>query len=171
MQEPITIADYDPNWPRLFEQIRRRLEVHLSNLAVTIEHVGSTAVPGLDAKPIIDLDVVVRSSNDVATATSRLESLGYRHEGDLGVAGREAFAPPAPLPRHDHHLYVVVLRSKPYWNHVLLRDYLRTHPEEARRFGDFKRSLASSLGDDRDSYTEGKSVFLEGMLTKAGIGS
>lgn len=171
MQEPITIADYDPNWPRLFEQIRGRLEEHLGNLAVAIEHVGSTAVPGLDAKPIIDLDVVVRSSDDVASATSRLQSLGYRHEGDLGVAGREAFAPPAPLPRHDHHLYVVVLGSKPYRNHVLLRDYLRAHPDEAVRYGDFKRSLASRLGDDRDSYTEGKSVLLEGMLTKAGTGS
>jgi GrpB-like predicted nucleotidyltransferase (UPF0157 family) len=169
MQEPIAIVEYDPNWPRSFDQLRMRLEEHLGNLPVAIEHVGSTAVPGLASKPIIDLDVVVRSSDDVATATSRLELRGYRHEGDLGVTGREAFAPPPPLPRHDHHLYVVVLGSEPYRNHVLLRDYIRAHPEEASRYGDFKRALASRLGHDREAYTEEKSALLEEMLSKAGI--
>jgi len=167
VDEPVVIIDYDPRWPRLFDQLREELEQGVGDVAVAIEHVGSTAVPGLAAKPIIDLDVVVRSSDDVPTAIRLLESLGYRHEGDLGVPGREAFLPPPPLPQHHHHLFVVVLGSKPYRDHLHLRDYLRAHPGEAHKYGEVKRTLAELVGQDRNAYTEAKSAHVEKMLARA----
>src|SRR5262249_21195118 len=90
----VVIADYDPSWPSLFASLARSVAAALGPVLVRVEHVGSTAVPGLPAKPIIDLDVVVQPA-DVAEAVRRLSGLGYVHRGDLGVTGREAFAAPA----------------------------------------------------------------------------
>jgi hypothetical protein len=106
VSEPnIVIREYDPAWQKLFEGLRERLLDDLGGLAVAVEHVGSTAVPGLAAKPVVDIDAVVTSAEDVPLAVERLERAGYRHEGDLGIPGREAFEPPADAPWH--HLYVV----------------------------------------------------------------
>jgi GrpB-like predicted nucleotidyltransferase (UPF0157 family) len=103
MTAPITIEDYDPLWPEKFETLRSRIAQVLNELATAIEHVGSTAVPGLAAKPIIDVDILLRSATDLPIVCTRLGSLGYEHRGDLGVAGREAFrTPPGQIP---HHLY------------------------------------------------------------------
>ena len=113
MADPVVIADYDPSWPATFEQLRDRLTGTLGLLAVAIEHVGSTAVPGLAAKPIIDLDVVIADRADLPAVIQQLRPLGYQHEGDLGVPGREAFTTPAGPP---HHLYVCALgtpRTRP----------------------------------------------------------
>jgi GrpB-like predicted nucleotidyltransferase (UPF0157 family) len=99
MADPVVIVDYDPSWPATFEQLRDRLAATLGRLAVAIEHVGSTAVPGLAAKPIIDLDVVIADRIDLPAVIQRLRTLGYLHEGDLGVPGREAFTTPAGAPR------------------------------------------------------------------------
>jgi GrpB-like predicted nucleotidyltransferase (UPF0157 family) len=167
VEEPVIVTNYDPRWPRLFDQLREEMEQGLGDVAVVIEHVGSTAVPGLAAKPTIDLDIVVRSSDDVPAAIRLLESLGYRHEGDLGVPGKEAYLPPRPLPQHHHHLYVVVLGSKPYRDHLDFRDFLRAHPEEAHRYGELKRTLAELVGQDRNAYTKAKSALVEEMLASA----
>src|SRR5579862_585811 len=87
----LEIVDYDPSWPTLFETLRSRLLLVVGDIADSIEHVGSTAVPGLAAKPIIDIDVVVEADTDVSLAIERLAVLGYQHRGDLGIEGREAF--------------------------------------------------------------------------------
>jgi len=91
MAHPIVIVDYDPAWSGQFEILRRRIAKTLGDLVARIEHVGSTAVPGLAAKPIIDLDVLLASPDDMPAAVDRLASIGYVHQGDLGVPGREAF--------------------------------------------------------------------------------
>ncbi|MNV51043.1 dephospho-CoA kinase/protein folding accessory domain-containing protein [compost metagenome] len=93
---------------------------------MTIEHVGSTSVPGLSAKPIIDMDVVVATRDDVKKAIQRLAILGYVHEGDLGAIGREAFIPPNGVPWH--HLYVCTIDNAEYKRHIMFRDYLKSHP-------------------------------------------
>src|ERR1043166_1035015 len=95
-----------PEWPRVFQEIADRLLPMLVDVPVEIEHVGSTAVPGLASKPIIDIDIVVERSDDIPLVIERLAALGYEHQGDRGVTGREAFGAPDGSP--DHHLYAVV---------------------------------------------------------------
>jgi len=96
----------------------------VSDVAIAIEHVGSTAVPGMAAKPVIDMDVVIASRTNLPSIVSRLGSLGYQHRGDLGIADREAFLAPRNQPAH--HLYLCVENSLALKNHLAVRDYLRT---------------------------------------------
>ena len=103
-QRRIEVIDYDPKWPHIFEQLRARIWPAVSDIATSIEHVGSTSVPGLAAKPIIDMDIVVPSPDDVSLVIERLKPLGYMHRGNLGIHGREAFGQPEDLP--THHLYL-----------------------------------------------------------------
>jgi GrpB-like predicted nucleotidyltransferase (UPF0157 family) len=94
MPTPLVIKEYDPQWPVLFEELRVKLSELLGNMVSAIEHVGSTSVPGLAAKPIIDLDVLLASADYFPEAIGRLAALGYEHQGDLGITGREAFSIP-----------------------------------------------------------------------------
>jgi GrpB-like predicted nucleotidyltransferase (UPF0157 family) len=165
--DPIVIVDYDPRWPAMFAQLRDRVAAALGPLAVRIEHVGSTAVPGLAAKPIIDLDVVIASRDHLPAVIRRLQPLDYHHEGDLGVPGREAFTTP---PHTDpHHLYVCAADSAALARHLAFRDLLRAHPETARAYGKLKRSLAMRFGPDRAAYTDAKTAFTEAVLAGRGV--
>lgn len=162
--EGVRMADYDPGWPQLFAELRERIARALGGLVIAIEHVGSTSVPNLAAKPIIDVDVVVRRE-DVAAATAILEQNGYRHEGDLGIKGREAFRWTARVP--EHHLYLCPEGSEALERHITVRNYLRAHPEVAREYGELKRQLAAQYRDDRTKYQEAKAEFVEQMFKKA----
>jgi GrpB-like predicted nucleotidyltransferase (UPF0157 family) len=162
---PIIVVDYDPHWPATFEILRSPLAEALGGLATAIEHIGSTAVPGLAAKPVIDIDVLLKSASDLPLVIQELASLGYVHRGDLGIAGREAFAAPSGFP--VHHLYVCPPESQEYRRHLALRDYLRAHSAEAVAYGNFKRSLAARFRDDRSAYLAGKNEFIESLLQKA----
>jgi GrpB-like predicted nucleotidyltransferase (UPF0157 family) len=161
----VVVVDYDPHWPAVFESLRSRIAISLGALAQTIEHVGSTAVPGLAAKPVIDLDVLLRSATDLPLSIRRLADLGYVHQGDLGIAEREAFAAPPSQPAH--HLYVCLPESAEFRRHLALRDYLRTHPAEARSYGELKRELAARYAADRAAYIEGKRLFVEELIERA----
>ncbi|MEV8312494.1 GrpB family protein [Streptomyces flavidovirens] len=164
----IVVGDYDSRWPERFEELRQRLARHVADLAVSIEHVGSTAVPGCAAKPIIDLDIVVAEESVMPELISRLTAQGYRHEGDLGIAGREAFQ--APSAAGEHHLYGVVARSKSHLDHILLRDYLRQRPDEVRRYSALKRYLARRFHADsegRRNYSTAKSSLVEELVAKS----
>jgi len=165
LPEPVVVVDYDPEWPRLFAELRERLLAALEGVCTTVEHVGSTAVPGLAAKPVVDMDAVVSKPEDVPVAVARLEQLGYEHVGDGDVPGRAAFHwPPA---EHRHHLYVVVEGTDAHRRHLLFRDYLRTHPDEAQRYGELKRALSRRYRDDRPAYTDGKDEFVARVLAAA----
>jgi GrpB-like predicted nucleotidyltransferase (UPF0157 family) len=165
--EPVVVVSYDPGWPAAFERVRARIAPALGELAVGIEHVGGTAVPGLDAKPIVDVDVVVRPEQDFAEVVERLRALGYEHLGDLGIVGREAFRAPADddLPRH--HLYVCPAGSAALGAHLILRDELRADAALAAGYAALKRDLAARYRDDRDAYTEGKTHFITAVLLRA----
>ena len=167
MAEPVVIVGYDPAWPGRYEVLRARLAEALGELAAAIEHLGSTAVPGLAAKPVIDLDVVLRSSADLPAAIERLAGLGYVHEGDLGIPGREAFATPPGYGRHDHHLYVCAPDWPGHGDQIAFRDYLRGHDEAAQAYAALKRSLAARFRDDRRAYTDGKAAFVRQVLELA----
>jgi GrpB-like predicted nucleotidyltransferase (UPF0157 family) len=165
MANPIIVVDYDPSWPELFQFFHKRIAGSLGTLAATIEHVGSTSVPGLAAKPIIDMDVLLAADELLPTAIKRLAELGYSHQGNLGIAEREAFKTPVgDLP---HHLYVCLPRSREFQRHVAFRDYLRTHPIEAEAYGDLKRSLAMTFREDRDAYLAGKTEFITRIIDLA----
>jgi len=160
--EPVVVAPYDPAWTAAFELLRDRIAPSLADLAVGIEHVGSTAVPGLDAKPIIDIDVVIRRAEDFDEVARRLATLGYAHLGDLGIVGREAFRSTPGLPRH--HLYVCASGAAALQAHLTLRDALRADPHLAAVYSALKRELAERYRDDRDSYAEGKTAFITSVL-------
>jgi GrpB-like predicted nucleotidyltransferase (UPF0157 family) len=165
MPGPVVIVDYDPHWPDLFEELRAPVVAALGDLVVIVEHVGSTAVPGLAAKPIIDMDVVVPSVADIPEAIGRLAILGYAHRGDLGIRGREAFTSPAGKPRH--HLYVCAPDSEELRRHRSFRDYLLTHPDDARAYEALKKAAALRFAEDRAAYNEAKSRFVEAVLQRA----
>ncbi|MEO8602674.1 MAG: GrpB family protein [bacterium] len=163
----IVVVDYDPAWPAVFEQLRARLRPALSDPAWRIEHVGSTSVPGLAAKPVIDLSVVVPAANALPPVIERLAGLDYIHLGELGVEGREAFRCTADLPAHN--LYACPQGSLGLVNQLAVRDYLRAHAETAQAYAALKRRLAEQFPHDIDSYVDGKTDLLLDILTRAGI--
>lgn len=163
----VLVVDYDPSWPRIFEVLRRPVWAAVRDVAVSVEHVGSTAVPGLAAKPIIDMDVVVAPSDNLPKAIERLAPLGYVHRGNLGVDGREAFDSPQGLPAH--HLYVCLGESAALANHLALRDFLRRDSVAVAQYSRIKRQLAERFPDDIDSYIAGKTDFILTVLRKAGF--
>lgn len=164
VMQSVTMVEYDPEWPARFRELRERIAAAFGPLALAIEHVGSTSVPNMCAKPIIDLDVVVRPV-DVPAAIAAIEALGYRHEGNLGVEGREAFRWVSDFP--EHHLYVCPEGSPAHERHLLIRDYLRKHPNIAREYAELKKQLAQKYRDNRTKYQAAKSEFVDAMLEKA----
>jgi GrpB-like predicted nucleotidyltransferase (UPF0157 family) len=168
MTAPIIIAEYDPVWAQQFERLRSRIAPALGPLAAAIEHVGSTAVAGLAAKPIIDIDILLRERHDLAAAIKKLYGLGYLHRGDLGIAGRESFR----APTHDfaHHLYLCLPEYGEFDRHIAFRDYLRTHPDDVAAYARLKRQLAAEHSTDRDAYTRAKSEFVKFILQRANCG-
>jgi len=165
MTDPIVVADYDSAWPALFAALRAPVTAALGDLAVAVEHVGSTAVPGLAAKPIIDLNVALRAAADLPEAITRLARLGYVHEGDKGIRGRATFAWPPQATRH--HLYVCAPDSAAYRQHLLFRDYLRAHPEAVVAYAALKRQLAARYRAQRDAYTQAKGPFVRAAMARA----
>jgi len=163
----VVVRDYDPQWVRDFEKLRERIWPVIEDFAVAIEHVGSTSVPGLAAKPIIDLDVIVRSDEGVLLAIERLTAIDYAYRGNLGIAGREAFRAAVNDPAHN--LYVCRSDSAALHDHLVFRDYLRAHPKTAQIYGVLKRDLARQYSDDVDRYAQSKTDFITGVLEAAGV--
>ena len=163
----VVVVDYDSAWPELFQQLRPPVWSLVRDVALSIEHVGSTAVPGLAAKPIIDMSVIVASDRAVPVVIARLATLGYVYLGNLGIAGREAFRRPDGLP--PHNLYVCPQGSLGLENQLLVRDYLRTHPATARAYGELKMRLAREFPQDIGSYVAGKTDFILGILREQGM--
>lgn len=163
----IVVREYDPEWPRFFEAIRGHLWPAVGSLVVRADHVGSTSVEGLAAKPIIDVDLVVADEVAIRPVIDALGTIGYRWRGTLGVPGREAFAPPATSELPPHHLYLVVEDNKAHQDHYLLRDLLRDDAGARRRYGELKRRNAEEAAGDMDRYVAAKAAFVAELLTRA----
>jgi GrpB-like predicted nucleotidyltransferase (UPF0157 family) len=163
----VVVVDYDEEWPRRFDDLRVRTWPVVADVALRIEHVGSTSVPGLAAKPIIDITVVVAGRGDVPPMIDRLATLGYRHRGNLGIEDREAFDHLADLPRHN--LYVCPEGTIGLVNQVAVREHLRAHPDVARQYGELKKRLAGQFPDDIDSYVFGKTDFILDVLRRCDL--
>lgn len=162
----IEVVDYDPAWPDRFEAIRDRIAPALGALAIAIEHVGSTSVPGLAAKPVIDIDVVVADATAIPPAIAALEGLGYEHLGQLGIRDREAFRRPPGTERHN--LYVCTAEGEGLRNHLAVRNHLRSHPDAVEAYAALKRRLATEA-PDIDAYVVAKTDLIVSFLRAEGI--
>ena len=164
----VTVCDYDPRWPEWFGALARVYAPLAAGFGGCFEQVGSTAVPGLAAKPVIDCDLVLPDWSRFDEVRRCLEARGLVHRGDLGLAGREMFSEDLHFP-FRHNLYVCREGSPALKNHRLLRDYLRGKPEAARRYGRLKRALAERFPEDVDAYGAGKSDLIFELLRAAGM--
>lgn len=164
MTEHLRVVPYDTNWPREFEAERHRIASRLGGLAVRIDHHGSTAVPGLSAKPVIDIQVSVTRLHPMEAYASLLEQLGYRHLPHPDDAFCPFFYRPEHWP-HTHHVHVVQAGGKEERRTLAFRDYLRDHRSVAREYEELKRGLAPRFSagshDSRQAYADAKGEFIE----------
>jgi GrpB-like predicted nucleotidyltransferase (UPF0157 family) len=165
--QDIVVVEHDPAWAGWFEHLYDLVWPAVEQVAIRIDHVGSTSVEGLAAKPVIDMDVVVASESEIQPAIDGLGKIGYRWRGDLGVEGRQAFSASKDRGLPRHHLYLVVENNKAHIDHWLLRDTLRADPEARRRYGDLKRRNVELARGDMDVYVAAKARFVAELLTKA----
>lgn len=165
----VVVMPYDVKWKQAFTNIKSELEAVLGDLALRIEHVGSTSVEGLSAKPVIDIDVVIKDTSILEPVISALAKIGYRHEGDLGIPGREAFKYEGKEHLMKHHLYVCAKDSDELKRHLAFRDYLRSHPEAVKEYSRVKTEGAELYPYDIDKYIEHKSPFIEEIYAKINL--
>ena len=165
----VTVVPYDDQWEDDFRNISEELRSALGDIAVSIEHVGSTSVKGLSAKPIIDIDVVISDYSVFSKVVEVLEEMGYGYEGDLGIPGREAFGYTGKEHLRTHHLYVCPADSEELKRHIAFRDHLRSHPEDAEEYSHIKEEGAALYPDDIEKYIEYKSPFIERIYMELGL--
>jgi Uncharacterized conserved protein len=162
---PIIIRPYDPNWPRLFAEERERLDAALQGYINGIEHIGSTAVPGLAAKPVIDILVAAHSLAEAPYFIPPLQDMGYIYIEELEKQIPERrYLQKVGDGGHTHHLHIAEVTSSFYCEHLHFRDVLRTHPELAAEYADLKYRLAEQFRNDRPAYTEAKNDFIQKAL-------
>ena len=165
----VYVAPYDAQWKEDFAAIREELAAALGDLALRIEHVGSTSVEGLSAKPIIDIDVVIEDGTKLDAVIAALGGIGYSHEGNLGIVGREAFKYEGNEHLRRHHLYVCTQDSPELRRHLVFRDYLRSHPEAVKEYSRIKEEGAALYPDDIDAYIMHKSPWIEAVYREIGL--
>jgi len=163
----VEVVPYSPAWPAQFEQVARGLRRALAGVgSARVEHVGSTSVPGLAAKPVLDIDVIVDGA-EIPAALAALEAIGYVHRGDLGVADREAFRAPDDRPRR--HVYLCRAGTLNVRNHLAVRDVLRRRADLREEYAAVKQALAADPDMDIDTYIAGKSAVLQKILADSDL--
>ena len=164
--QPVEVVDYDQDWPRAYAEERDRIAAAIGEAIVAIEHVGGTAVPGLPAKPVIDLMVGVEDIERAGPAVAGLINLGYEYvpEFESQLPDRRSFRRGTP---ETHHVHMVPVSSDYWEEHLLFRDWLRSHPQAAEEYGKLKRGLASRFRFDRDAYRAGKVPFIATVVAAA----
>ena len=160
----ILIAPYDPLWPREYAAEEARIMAACRDLPLRLEHVGSTSVPGLSAKPIIDILAGCPSREPRAPYIAALRGLGYEHRGAFGIPGRNYFRRGSP---RTHHVHLVSWSSAFWRDQILFRDYLRSDPVAAQEYAVLKRELAAMFADDHARYNEEKGPFINAIVRRA----
>ena len=138
----VIVLPYDEAWKTAFEEIKNEIEAEIGDLILGVEHVGSTSVVGLSAKPCIDIDVIIKDYSVFDEVVSRLGAVGYIHEGDLGIKDREAFKYTDKPYLMTHHLYVCPQYSEELQRHITFRDFLRSNPEAVKKYSLIKEKAA-----------------------------
>ena len=165
----VEVVPYDEAWTSAFEEIKNELENTLGDLIVGVEHIGSTSVEGLSAKPIIDIDIIIQDYSTFDAVVNRLKTIGYIHEGDLGIKDREAFKYLDKPHLQQHHLYVCPQYSAELFRHITFRDFLRSNPEAVKRYSEVKEKAAQLFPNDIDKYIEYKSPCIEELYKLCGL--
>ena len=166
MSQHVVVVPYNPQWPALYEQEAQAIGQILGENLTAIHHIGSTSVPGLAAKPIIDIMPVVRDLAQVDACSAQFEALGYEVMGEFGIPGRRYYRKGGENRTHQIHAF----SEEDHWNidrHLAVRDYLRAHPKEAKLYGDLKQRLAQQFPEDIERYCDGKDAFVKALEKRA----
>lgn len=161
----LRLVPYEPNWPLLFLAEKNRLFASLSNDILDVQHIGSTSIPGMPAKPILDISVAVANFEEATRCITLLEQLGYQYKGENGIPRRHYFVKGEP---RTHHLHMLEIGSEEWKHHLLFRDYLRAAPAIANEYARLKQTLATQFATDRETYQSGKDGFIQAVLLQAG---
>lgn len=166
----IIVEPYNPKWAEEFEKIESEILPLISEDNISFEHVGSTSVVGLWAKPVIDIDIVI-DDGKLPMIIKKLDAIGYKHRGDLGIIGREAFGYNDEEKSNlmNHHLYVCHKESEELRKHLALRDYLRNSPEYCEKYSNVKIEMAKKHPHDIDSYIKGKEPIILEIYKLCGL--
>lgn len=168
MPKPVELVPYSAGWPVLAERELVRLVHTLNGLVIEAHHIGSTAVPGLSAKPVVDLLLVVRSVTELDDHEGVFQHLGYRCRGENGIAGRRYYTLDDTLTgRRQFQVHCFAPESGEIGRHLAFRDYLRTHPEAARAYEAEKRRCRELHPDDSNAYCDAKAAWIAGVLPLA----
>ena len=160
----VRLVPYRPEWPSLFEQEKRRILAAIGQHVLDVQHVGSTAIPGMLAKPILDIGIAVESFEEATVCIAPMEALRYRYRGELGIPYRHYFVRGEPRTHQVHMLE----REGPEWGRMLLfRDFLRAHVEARRAYADLKQRVATVHSADVERYTKEKGPFIEKIIKEA----
>ena len=159
MSQHIVVTDYNPIWPKMYEEEARSIEKILGDNCVAVYHIGSTSVPGLAAKPVIDIMAVVRSLEEADAAAEEFSEIGYEYLGEFGIAGRRYLRKGGEERTHQVHIF-----QADDWNnigrHLAFRDYMRTHEKEREEYAKIKIDLAQRFPYDIAGYCDGKENFV-----------
>lgn len=166
----IIVEPYNPAWAIEFERIKDEIMPVLGDDIISFEHVGSTSIVGMWAKPVIDIDVII-DDGKLPVIIEKLAVIGYEHRGDLGITGREAFDYRDEEKSHlmKHHLYVCHKNNPELKQHLALRDFLRTNNEYREKYSNIKIEVAKKYPHDIDSYIKGKEPVVMEIYHKCGI--
>lgn len=163
----VELVPYDPNWPMQFEQEAEKLKAILGSNAEAVHHIGSTAIPGIYAKPVIDILVVVKTLNKVDALNPEFESLGYACMGEYGIQGRRYYW--KSQTKRTHHVHLFEKGHSEIKRHLAFRDYMRAHPDAAQGYSWVKRCLAAEFPTDIVAYVNGKESFVRAIDYFAGV--
>ena len=162
----VKLEPHAEQWQQLFAEEAVRIRAAISPVAALIEHVGSTSIGGIAAKPIIDIAVGVEKAADGERCVAPLKNVGYEYRGEHGIAGRFYFVKGEP---RTHHLHMVLTGGDFWRSHLAFRNHLRENPAVAKEYENLKLDLARKYADDREAYQRGKSDFIENVLKNAGF--
>ena len=165
----VVVLPYDNNWEINFEEIKKELSIVLNNLIIGIEHEGSTSVEGLSSKPCIDIDIIIKDYTVFNEVVNQLKSIGYIHEGDLGIKDREAFTYEDKPHLLNHHLYVCPQYSTELHRHITFRNYLRNNKEAVLKYSLIKEQAAKLYPNDINKYMEYKSNCIKELYKECGL--
>ena len=165
----VEVLPYDPAWQDGFKALRQYLQSILFGQDVRVEHVGSTSVPGLAAKPIIDIDIVLQNGENFEAVKNALEANGYTHVGDLGITGREVFKYETKPQFMPHHLYALSDDSEELKRHLTFRDWLRSHPADKEAYARVKIAAARQFPNNIDGYIDAKSDIIFDIYQRCGL--
>jgi GrpB-like predicted nucleotidyltransferase (UPF0157 family) len=163
----VEVVPHDPGWRDAFASEAQRIVAALDGFELAVHHIGSTSIPGIHAKPILDLLLEVPDLGALDASSAAMEALGYQVMGEFGIPGRRYFRRDDAAGVRTHQVHAFLAGSREVARHLAFRDYLRAHPDQAQRYSELKRALAAEHARDADAYMDGKDDFIREMDRRA----